>query len=81
MTLKPEICVLLCSSQRANRLPKPHEVLLNGADGLDWETLVKCDLICAVRKDQLQEKRWIVTLARRRQIAERVFKSLAFAGL
>lgn len=47
---KPEVNVLLCSSHRTNRPPKPNEVLLNGADGLDWETLVKCDLVYAVRK-------------------------------
>ena len=81
MSLKPEACLLLCSSQRASRLPKQHEVRLNGADGLDWETLVKCDLIYAASKEQLKDKRGTVTHARRRQIAERVVKSLAFAGL
>ena len=81
VSLKPEVCVLLCSSQRANRPPKQHEVLLNSADGLDWETLVKCDLIYAARKEQLTAKRGTVAPARRRQIAERVVKSLAFARL
>ena len=31
--------VLFCTTQRANRPPKETEVRLNGADGLDWETL------------------------------------------
>ncbi|MCI0539963.1 MAG: type II toxin-antitoxin system PemK/MazF family toxin [Verrucomicrobiales bacterium] len=70
--LKPEVCVLLCSSQRANRPAKAHEVLLNGADGLDWETLVKCDIIYAAPKAHCKSKRGTVTLLRRRQIAERV---------
>ena len=84
----PDICakakvvnVLFCTSQRQSRRPYPSEVMLNSADGLDWETLVKCDLIDAARKDQLKEKRGMVSPARRRQIAERVIKSLAFAGL
>ena len=81
VSLKPQVCVLLCSSQRANRPPKPHEVLLNSADGLDWETLVKCDMIYAAQKDRLKDKRGVVSPARRRQIAERVVRCLAFAGL
>src|SRR5437667_7479533 len=72
VNLKPEVCVLLCSSQRANRPPRPHEALLDSADGLDWETLVKCDLIYAASKDQLKERRGVAGPARRRQIAERV---------
>ena len=78
---KGEVNVLLCSSHRANRPPKPNEVLLNGADGLDWETLVKCDLIYTVLKEQLIQKRGQVAAARRRRIAECVVKSTAFAEL
>jgi mRNA-degrading endonuclease toxin of MazEF toxin-antitoxin module len=81
VTLKPEVCVLLCSSRRATRAPKAHEVILNGADGLDWETLVKCDLIYTAPKDQLKNRRGSATKIRRRQIAEKVVKCLAFEGL
>lgn len=54
---KPFVSVLLGSSQRAGRPANAAEVLLNGADGLDWETLVKCDLIHAVSKSELRDKR------------------------
>ena len=66
---------------RTTGLPKANEVLLNGADGLDWETLVKCDLIYTVPKDELGQKRGEVTPERRRQIARCVVRSLAFAQL
>jgi mRNA-degrading endonuclease toxin of MazEF toxin-antitoxin module len=71
---KPFVSVLLGSSQRANRAPDATEVLLNGADGLDWETLVKCDLIHAVRKSDLSRKRGMVTPARRRLIVQRLIE-------
>jgi mRNA-degrading endonuclease toxin of MazEF toxin-antitoxin module len=79
--LKPSVNVLLCSSQRAARAPQIHEVMLNGADGLDWETLCKCDLLYAVEKSQLTQRRGLVSVARRRAIAERVIRSLGLAGL
>ena len=43
----PDICaraavvnVLFCTSQRQSRQIRPYEVMLNGADGMDWETFV-----------------------------------------
>jgi hypothetical protein len=81
LKLKPRINVLLCSSQRAARRPEPHEILLDEADGLNWPTLCKCDLIYGVLKDELTARRGIVTLERRRGIAERVVRGLGLAGL
>jgi mRNA-degrading endonuclease toxin of MazEF toxin-antitoxin module len=78
---KPMLNVLLCSSQKANRSPKATEVLLNGADGLDWPTLCKCDLVYSVPAQQLSRKRGVVTVARRKEIAIRVIRALGFAGL
>ncbi len=78
---KPKINVLFCSSQRATRQPAEFETVLDEADGLDWATLCKCDLVFAVPKEQLTRKRGTVTSARRRQIAERVIRALGFAGL
>ena len=71
---KPWVSVLLGSSQRASRPPDATEVLLNSADGLDWETLIKCDLIHAVRKSDLRGKRGTVSPARRRQIVQRMIE-------
>ncbi len=65
---KPEVNVLMCTSQRANRAPKPHETILDEADGLDWPTLCKCDLLHAVTKSDLKQRRGRVTEERRRLI-------------
>lgn len=61
LRLKPRVCVLLCSTQRANRKPELHEVLLDEADGLEWETLCKCDVVCAAAKSDLVQRRGVVT--------------------
>lgn len=77
---KPKVNVLLCSSQRANRPAQLHEVILDVADGLDWPTLCKCDLLYSVETSQLSGKRGSVSVARRREIAGRVIRSLGLAG-
>ena len=79
--LKPRVCVILCSTQRAARKPEVHEVILDEADGLDWETLCKCDVVYAVPKTELVKRRGSVTSERRRAIAERVIRGLGLAGL
>ena len=81
MAHKPRINVLFCSSKRATRTPEAFETLLDQAEGLDWGTLCKCDLIFAVPKEQLVHKRGSVTPPRRRQIAERLIRALGLAGL
>ena len=78
---KPFVNVLLCSSKKAARLPKPSEVLLDAADGLDWATLCKCDFVYAVEARQLGRRRGTVTHARRREIASKVIRGLGLAGL
>ena len=78
---KPKVNVLFCSSRRATREAEAMEIILDAADGLDWETLCKCDLVFAAPKEQLTRKRGAVAFERRRQIAERVIRALGFAGL
>ena len=65
---KPDVNVLMCSSQPATRPPRANEVLLDQADGLDWPSLCKCDLLHALPKAQLKEYRGHVTQQRRWQI-------------
>ena len=79
--LKPRVSVILCSTQRAMRKAEIHEVLLDEADGLDWPTLCKCDLVYAAEKKDLARHRGSVTQERRRAIAERVIRGLGLAGL
>jgi mRNA-degrading endonuclease toxin of MazEF toxin-antitoxin module len=81
LRLKPRVSVLLCSSQRATRKPEIHEVLLDEADGLDWPSLCKCDLVYAAQKQDLRRRRGTVSVERRRAIAERVIRALGLAGL
>lgn len=70
--------VLLCTSQRANRPPNPTEVRLNGADGLDWETLCRCDALWLVEKSKLTRKRGTVSAIRRRQIVDKINASMGW---
>ena len=56
--------VVACSTKRSGREAEPHEILLDNADGLDWPTLCKCDLIYAVPKEDLKSRKGRVTSAR-----------------
>ena len=78
---KPKVNVILCSSQRATREPEVNEVMLDAEDGLDWETLCKCDLLYSAAKSELVQHRGSVSHERRRAIARRVIQCLGFAGL
>lgn len=75
VTNKPSVEILLCSSRPPQRKPAAHEVMLDMADGLDWETLCKCDLIMAIPKENLSAKRGTVCLERRRQIVRAIIAS------
>ena len=72
VTHAPWVNVLICTTQRANRAPKETEVRLNGADGLDWETLCRCDVLWLVEKSKLTGKRGSVSRVRRRQIVDKI---------
>ena len=66
---------LICTSARLNREPKKTEVILNGADGLDWKTAVRCDVIYLLSKSHFKEIRGRVTLPRRTAIARKIAES------
>jgi hypothetical protein len=72
---KPEVTILMCSSKPAARPPRPNEVILDTSDGLDWPTLCKCDLLYAIPKTELKEKRGAVTPERRRQIIATIHRA------
>jgi mRNA-degrading endonuclease toxin of MazEF toxin-antitoxin module len=74
----PLVNVLICSSQKASRPARENEVVLNGADGLDLETLVKCDLMYLVEKEQLYRRRGSVGTARRRALVQRLNACFGF---
>jgi len=66
------INVLYCTSQRQSRPAYPYEVLLNGADGMDWETFCDCSMIFSVPAAALFGQRGRVSLERRRAIRAKI---------
>jgi len=70
----PDLCqravvnVLFCTSQRQSRPIKPFEVMLNGADGMDWETFCDCSILYSVPSALLFDRRGQVTRERRQAI-------------
>ena len=69
---KPDVNVLMCSSQRAGRAATPAEIILDEADGLNWPTLCKCDLLHLVDKAILFQRRGLVSPNRRRAIVRTI---------
>ena len=67
---------LICTSAKLNREPKKNEVILNGADGLDWKTAVRCDVIYLLPKSAFEEARGKVTVPRRVAIAQKMAETL-----
>ena len=74
----PLVNVLIGSSQQASRPARENEILLNGADRLDWETLVKCDLMYLVEQERLYRQRGTVTVVRCRALVQRINACLGF---
>ena len=72
--------VLYCTTQRQARPPGLDEVLLNSADGLDWETYCRCDHIFSVETIRLKRrpKPASVSPERRRQISDRIVQLFCF---
>ncbi len=67
---------LICTSAKVNREAKKNEVILNGADGLDWKTAVRCDVIYLLPKAEFKEQRGKVTAPRRVAIARKIAETL-----
>jgi mRNA-degrading endonuclease toxin of MazEF toxin-antitoxin module len=67
---------LICTSARLNREAKKNEVILNAADGLDWKTAVRCDVIYLLPKPEFRERRGKVSPQRRLAIARKIAETL-----
>ena len=78
VALKPEVTILLCSSKQTTRSAKPHEVILDSSDGLDWPTVCKCDLLYTLPKSALIGLRGTVTAERRRQIVATINRAMGW---
>ena|SRR5438105_4194091 len=72
--------VFLCRTLRGplGRELKPAEILLNSADGLDWETLCRVDALHFVLKSGLRDRRGVVCKERRRLICQRMMQVFPF---
>ncbi len=71
-----EVIALLCTSAKVNRGPKPTEEVLDQSDGLDWKTMVRCDIIHLLPKDKFQERKGTVSEERRHLIARKIVEVL-----
>lgn len=80
---RPEVVVLKCTSMKPGhaRAAKDNEAVLDEADGMDWNTLCRCDLLFTVPKETLLKRRGVVSVERRRDIARKIIQGLAIAGL
>ena len=70
---------LICTSAKRNRAAKKNEVILNDADGLDWKTAVRCDVIYLLPKAGFRDRRGKVRLQRRVAIARKIAETLRFS--
>src|SRR5687768_13444284 len=78
---KDTVEVLMCSSKRATREAQPHEVILDDADGMDWPTICKCDLVHTVPKGELKQFRGSVTGPRRKALVRTVIEAHGWPAL
>lgn len=69
---KETVEVLLCATLRAGHTPGADEVVLDGADGLDWSTLCRGELICSIPRHDLTALRGKVSLACQREIIRNI---------
>lgn len=67
--------VLFCTSQRQSRPLKTNEVLLDSADGLDWETFCNCAHLWLVASADLYGFRGMVTSLRRNAIRDKIVEA------
>jgi hypothetical protein len=67
-----QVNCLACQSLRGRDTAKAHEVRLNGADGLDGPTIVKCQMALFFDKDVAGNLRGKVSSERRRMIRRKL---------
>ena len=73
---KYRLNVLVGSKKQPAETVKSHQVVLNGADGLEFSTLLNCAFVYQVRKDNIMRSAGAVSHGRRGAIATRVRAAL-----
>ena len=76
---KDPVEVLMCSTKRAGREPKSTELILDEADGMNWPTLCKCDLVHTVRKGELRRHCGSVSAVRRGFLVRKLISAHGWA--
>jgi mRNA-degrading endonuclease toxin of MazEF toxin-antitoxin module len=69
---KTMVNVLYGTTRRPGREARTHEVVLNGADGLDHATLVSCGHLYTIDRRKISAVTGRVTSERRRQIGRKI---------
>jgi mRNA-degrading endonuclease toxin of MazEF toxin-antitoxin module len=69
---KTKLNVLYGTTQRPGETPRAHEVVLNGADGLEHATLVGCAYLYGVDRRKISTSIGRVAQERRRQIGRKI---------
>lgn len=77
---KDVVEVLMCSTQRAGRQAEPHEIVLDQADGLDWPTLCRCDLIHSAFRAELKSQKGRVSSARQGPLVRTLISAHGWAA-
>ena len=79
--LRPDVVILSCSTMRPGneRAEDASTVILDKADGLDWKTLCRCDLLYTVPKAELKFRRGEVTAERRRAISQKIIQGMTLS--
>lgn len=71
---------LLCTTLRPPGRPlRPHEVRLDSADGLDWDTIVKCSHVHELPKSRGSQQRGPVSRERQREIGRALIRFLGMS--
>jgi hypothetical protein len=70
--------VLIGSRKPPSASAEPRHVVLNGADGLEFMTLLDCGLVVVVRKASILRRGGVVSWERRKEVQRKV---RAFLGL
>jgi hypothetical protein len=72
---KTKLNILYGTTKRPSEAPRPHEVVLNGADGLEHLTLIGCAYFYGVDRRKITGTMGRVTAERRRQIGRKIVAS------
>ena len=78
---KPDVEVVLCASKKAGRTAEAGEIILDTADGLEWPTLCKCDLIYTVPRGKIRNRRGEVSKNRRAHLIRTIIAAHAWGEI